>query len=117
MLRKLVLRAVVMIISIVAVVILVVVINPHMGGVERASFSSPGGDYKAVIYVYSLPTVAMPGQGSDRDGFARVFNARGRLLCEMDIPLAGQVDEHAVRWFPKSVSLPGREGFEDCPLQ
>jgi hypothetical protein len=58
----------------------------------------------------------MPGQGSDRDGFARVYNATGRLLCELDIPMASQVYDNDVRWSGKFVALPGKNGFEGCPL-
>ena len=108
----------VMLIVIILVVIGEVVISPKLAATPRATFPSPnGGAYKVVVYVYSLPTVAMPGQGSDRDGFARVYNsASGALLCEIDVPLAGQVYEHDIRWRGDTVAIPGWEGFESCPL-
>lgn len=118
MLRLNKLKIMIAAVVIVSIIILVVLSNPRLMANVRATFISPGGGYKVVLYTYPFPSFAMPGQGSDREGFARVYNtASGALLCEIDIPLVGQVNERDVRWFPKSVALPGKKGFEDCQLQ
>lgn len=104
------------VIAMTIVAIAAVLINPRLAANERATFISPGGAYRLIVYVYGFPSFAIPGQGSDRDGFARVYNATGRLLCELDISLAGQVYEKDVRWSGNSVALPGKNGLEGCPL-
>lgn len=112
---KVIITAFVMIIVLTVVAVVATVINPKLGATAIETFTYQ--PYEVILYSYSLPTFAMPGQGGDRDGFARVYNTvSGRLLCEMDIPMAGHVHENDIRWWPKSVSLPGDQGFQDCPL-
>ena len=104
-----------MLIVLTVIAVAAVLINPKLGATAIKTFT--GEPYEVIIYGYSLPSFAMPGQGGDRDGFARVYNMEsGRLLCEVDVPQAGHIYENDVRWWGNSVSLPGNEGFQDCPL-
>ncbi len=84
---------------------------------ERAVFFSPDGKYKVITYTKpGIPIFAMPGQGSDRDGFARVYDLAGNLLCQVDVPMVGSVYSTDIRWRKKYVSIPSTNGFETCSL-
>ena len=112
---KYIVAVIAIVVSMTVVAVVAVFINPKLGAVEIKSFTSE--PYKVIIYGYSLPTFAMPGQGGDRDGFARVYNTEsGRLLCEVDVPQAGHIYENDIRWGGNSVALPGNEGFQRCQL-
>jgi hypothetical protein len=112
---KYIVTVIALVISMTIVAVVAVLINPKLGAIAIKTFTDE--PYEVIIYGYSLPSFAMPGQGGDRDGFARVYNtASGRLLCEVDVPQAGHIYENDVRWWGSSVSLPGNEGFQDCPL-
>jgi hypothetical protein len=109
--------AVFMVVVLTVVAVIAVLINPKLAAVPTRTFESLGGGYKVIVYVYPLPSVAMPGQGSDHDGFVRVYDTTsGAMLCQIDVPLAGQLDTHAVRWGGNSVAVLGYEGFESCRL-
>ena len=106
---------IVIVVAMTVVAVIAILINPKLGAVEMKTFERDS--YKVIIYGYSLPSFAIPGQGGDRDGFARVYNMEsGRLLCEMDVPQAGHIYENDIRWGGNSVTLPGNEGFQGCPL-
>jgi hypothetical protein len=47
----------------------------------------------------------MPGQGSDAPGLARLYDRRGKMLHEVDVPMVSIVDH--VEWGPDSVAVPG----------
>ncbi len=112
---KRIITAIVMIVVLTIVAVIAILIFPKLGATAIKTFTYQ--QYEVIIYGYSLPTFAMPGQGGDRDGFARVFNMdSGKLLCELDVPQAGHIYENDVRWWPEAVTLPGNDGFQDCPL-
>ena len=112
---KTIITGIVIVIAMTVIAVLAVLMNPKLGAIELKTFTSK--PYEVIIYGYSLPTFAMPGQGGDREGFARVYNMEsGRLLCEVDVPMAGYIYDNDVRWNGNSVTLPGDKGFQGCDL-
>jgi hypothetical protein len=95
------------------------IVSPNIGkltALQGRTLVSPDGKYKVVVYLYLRFTAAMPGQGSDRDGFVRVYDADDNLLCEREAPMAGQILGPDIRWRERSVSIPTANGFESCNL-
>jgi hypothetical protein len=84
---------------------------------KTKTFVSPDGQYVVTIYVYSFLSLAMPGQGNDRDGYALVTDLTGRELCKIDVLLAGHIQQTDVRWRGNRVSVLGTDGFKVCVLQ
>jgi hypothetical protein len=111
--------AVVPVVMIFACLLMGMIINPNIGKItasQARTIVSPDDKYKIVVYVYVGLTAAMPGQGSDRDGFVRVYDANDNLLCEEEATLAGQIYGPEIRWRAGSVSIPTGDGFVSCNL-
>src|SRR4051812_29456216 len=104
---KIIGAAFLMLVVVIVVTIGEVIVSPELGGLPFRSNMSPGDEYKIVLYSSPMPSVAMPGQGSDKPGFVRVYNASsGVLYCTLlNIPMVGQLDNHSVRWNGDTVAI------------
>jgi hypothetical protein len=97
---------------IVAAILWGIVFSPR----AYSTFTSPGGQYKVVVYAYGGPRFALPGQSGDGQGFARLYDANGQVLCEVAVPFVNGQDEHSIRWGFGSVSILSTDGFETCKM-
>ncbi|MFZ4702270.1 MAG: hypothetical protein ACOYMG_19685 [Candidatus Methylumidiphilus sp.] len=70
---------------------------------EYASFIRPDGHYRVVVMRKKMWTAFMPGQASDAPGIVQLYDQRGVLLHEANIPMVQIVDH--VDWEEKKLSI------------
>jgi hypothetical protein len=57
---------------------------------EYKIYSSPDGKYTLVVYRIPL-LIAMPGGGSDASGYVRIYDAKGKVLCDQEVSLVRDI--------------------------
>lgn len=82
----------------------------YLSGSEYKRYTSPDGTYSFVVYRIPL-LIAMPGGGSDASGYVRVYDAKGKLLCQQDVDFVRDVGKP--EWSDRRV-IAGRK--IDCQL-
>lgn len=93
------------------------------GRYEHTRFTSPGGEFTAVVTSrrYESLVIRAPGSGSDKPGYLEIFKADGTSCGRSELPMVSLAMD--VRWSlelePRTVSVIGTAtwNLDDCSVK
>ena len=89
------------------VMVLLFLFNPTVRkqclAAEYQTYTSPGAEYRIVVYRIKVFPMMMPGSAGDAPGFVRLYDRNNQILAEKDVDMVQLID--APEWSPDKVHI------------